>query len=155
MFAQFSLMLIRSVRSSDISRLVELMIAFAHYDGSSHEVKVDTVKLKEVLFADHPQLYSIVAEHEGKAVAFLNYYYSYSSFELKKCLWVEDVFVLDQHRRKGIGEALFRYVKQIANDESCANVEWLVRRDNQLGIKFYNKLKAKVDDGTIYVKWKI
>ena len=146
-------MIIRPVRRSDISSLVELMIAFAHYDGPENEVRVDANKLEEILFTQNPKLYSIVAEIDGVAVAFLNYYYSFSSFELKKCLWVEDVFVTDDHRRKGIGAALFKYVQAIAISEDCAKLEWLVRRDNRLGVDFYNQLKAHVDEGTIYVKW--
>lgn len=146
---------IRPVRRTDIPALVELMIAFARYDGSEDEINIDSKKLEEVLFSDQPEMYSIVAEEQGEVVAFLNYFYNYSSFELKKCIWVEDVFVSESARRKGLGDALFNYVKQEAKTSGCARVEWLVRRNNQLGIDFYNKIGAEVDDGTIYVKWKL
>lgn len=146
---------IRPVQRTDMSRLVKLMIAFARYDGSEGGINIDSEKLEEVLFSDKPELCSIVAEENGTVVAFLNYFYNYSSFELKKCIWIEDVFVEDTSRRKGLGEALFNYVKQEAKASDCARVEWLVRRNNQLGIDFYNKIGAEVDDGTIYVKWKL
>lgn len=148
-------MKVRPVTRTDISRLVELMIAFARYDGSAGEINIDSKKLEEVLFFEQPELYTIVGEEDGAVVAFLNYFYNYSSFELKKCIWVEDVFVSESARRKGIGDALFDYVRQEAKTSDCARVEWLVRRNNQSGIDFYNKLGAEVDDGTIYVKWKL
>ena len=146
---------IRPALRTDMQDLVELMIEFARYDGSEGEIKLDRDRLEEVLFTDDPKLYTIVIEESNKAIAFLNYYFSYSSFELKKCLWVEDVFVAEHARRKGFGDALFDYVRKVAKENDCIRVEWLVRKDNQLGIDFYNKLGASVDDDTIYVKWKL
>lgn len=148
-------MIIRPVLRTDIPKLKELMIAFAHFDDSESEIELDSAKLEEALFSDDPKLFTIVAEDNGEIVAFLNYLYSFSSFELKNCLWVEDVFVIEDARRKGLGDALFNYVKEEAKAFECTCVEWLVRRKNQLGIDFYNKLGAEVDDGTIYVKWKL
>ena len=85
----------------------------------------------------------------------LNYFYTFSSFQGTSCIWVEDVFIIEEARGKGFGVELFQAVKSIAEQQGCSIVEWLVRKDNERGRRFYDRLGAKVDEGTIYVKWNL
>lgn len=146
-------MMIRNVQEKDIPTLFYLMHAFAKFDDPDAQLTITQHQLKEAYFSKAPDLFALVVEVEHEVVGFLNYNFSISSFELKSCLWVEDVFILEEYRNKGVGQQLFEQVRQIASDKECVMVEWLVRRNNTKGIRFYEQLGAIVDPGTIYVKW--
>lgn len=146
-------MTIRNVQEEDMSEVFQLMHAFAKFDDPEYQLKITQDQLKDAYFSEKPDLFALVIEVEKVIVGFLNYNFSISSFELRYCLWVEDVFILEEFRSKGIGKQLFNHVRQIASDKECAMVEWMVRSNNTNGIKFYENIGAEVDPGTIYVKW--
>ncbi len=146
-------MTIRNVTENDISEVIILMQEFAFFDGSQNEIVIDAQKLLEAYSGKIPGLYGLVIEGPDGLVGFLNYFYTYSSFELSKCIWVEDVFIRESYRGKGLGRAVFKKVKSIAQEEGCSRVDWLVRKDNLSGISFYDSIGAKVDEDTIHVKW--
>lgn len=147
--------IIRFATPNDVDQLLALMLAFARFDGSEDEVTVTRDELIPILSDNESKLNSIVIEVDYKLVGFLNYFISYSSFSLSSCLWVEDVYIAESFRSRGLGQRLFYYVKEQAERLGCKKLEWLVRRNNSDGIAFYKKLGAKVDEGTIYVSWKI
>ena len=148
-------MKIRRVLRTDLSHLISMMSEFASFDGSDDEFEVGQEELIDLCFGDPPKMFCLVAEEGKNLVGFLNYFISYSSFEGKPSIWVEDVFIRETHRRIGLGTMFFSRVKEIAEDLGCVRLEWLVRKNNKSGIAFYEKLGAKVDDGTVYVKWSV
>lgn len=83
-----------------------------------------------------------VATDRGELVGYALYFYSYSSFLAKPTLYLEDLFVLEEHRKKGLGLALFlRCVDEAINHE-CGRMEWAVLSWNEKAIAFYEKLGA-------------
>lgn len=49
---------------------------------------------------------------------------TYSSFLALPTLYIEDVFVLSEHRRCGVGGALLRQAVALAHERGCGRVEW-------------------------------
>jgi GNAT superfamily N-acetyltransferase len=146
--------MVRDITREDIPEVIELMKAFAAYDGSTEHLTIDKESLEKAYFEDDPIiLRGILAIEGSEIVGFLNYYYTFSSYALKKCLWVEDAFILSDFRGQGIGRALFHYAKDIAEQNECIRLEWLVRSQNDLGRMFYSRLGASIDEKTIQVKW--
>lgn len=45
--------------------------------------------------------------------------------EMARCT---DLFVLTEHRNKGIGKALFGYLGKLANERDCGRLDWSVLR---------------------------
>lgn len=83
-----------------------------------------------------------VATDRGELVGYALYFYSYSSFLAKPTLYLEDLFVIEEHRKKGLGLALFlRCVDEAINHE-CGRMEWAVLSWNEKAIAFYEKLGA-------------
>lgn len=144
---------IRKIVPEDLPVMLDLMKAFSVFDGTTEELQITQERLSKAYFRQVPDLNAIVALMDEEVVGFMNYTFSFSSFELKYCLWVEDVYIRETYRRKGIGEALFEAAKQLAKEHDCARLEWLVRSSNTSGINFYKKINALVDPGTFYVKW--
>ena len=61
-------------------------------------------------------------------------------------LFLEDIYVRDQYRGKGIGKALLARVAAIAREENCFGVRWQVLDWNTPAIEFYKSLGAKFLD---------
>jgi len=61
--------------------------------------------------------------------------------EMGRTLHVEDLFVLPDHRRRGIWKMLFEYVKKPARDSGCARVDLNVLYWNTPAVEFYKKEK--------------
>ena len=68
---------------------------------------------------------------------------TYSSFLALPTLYLEDIFVLSEYRRHGIGLKLFRYCCAEARRRGCGRMEWVVLDWNKSAIRFYNRLGAK------------
>ena len=147
--------MIQALSASDITQFISLMQAFAEFDGSPDEFELTTEDIRKNWFGKRPKIHTLLKYDGAKAVGMLNYLYTFSSFQGKPCIWVEDVFIIDSHRGRGYGVELFHAVKEIAKQEACPRVEWLVRKNNDTGRRFYDRLGAKVNEGTIYVKWKV
>ncbi len=144
---------IRPVEQADLDSMLYLMSKFAEFDGSADQFIIEKNELGKAFFEDPKKLNALVVELENELIGFLNYHFTFSSFSLRSCLWVEDVFVLPSFRGEGIGEALFNNVRQIAVEKECLRLEWLVRNDNDKGKRFYHKIGATIDDSKIYVSW--
>jgi len=84
-----------------------------------------------------------MASERGKLVGYALYFYTYSSFLARPTLYLEDLFVLEEHRRKGLGFALFLRCIDEAVKQDCGRMEWAVLGWNKKAIGFYKKLGAR------------
>lgn len=145
--------MVRPVKQSEINILHSMMLEFAKFDGTEDEFSITPADLRKALFVGESKLKSVVVEFGGHIVGFLNYFLSFGSFHLDPTIWVEDVYIKESFRGEGLGKQLFAYIRDVAKEENISKVEWLVRKDNQDGIRFYERIGAHVYDNTFYVKW--
>jgi len=96
------------------------------------------------LFGAHPAAEAILAEENGTAVGFALFFTTYSTFLTKPGLWLEDLFVLEAHRHRGIGRALLTEVRRIAESRGAGRLEWSVLDWNSNAIAFYERFGAAV-----------
>ena len=147
--------MIRSLLASDIPQFIELMRAFAEFDGSTNELEISEEAISANWLSHNPKIHTLLKIVDDKPIGLINYFFTFSSFQMKSCIWVEDAFILEPFRGKGFGIELFAAIKKVAIEKQCARVEWLVRKDNTGGRRFYDRLGARVDEETIYVKWRV
>jgi GNAT superfamily N-acetyltransferase len=72
------------------------------------------------------------------------YYETFSSFIAKPCLWLDDLFVYESHRSKGIGLALVQHLCRVAHELGCGRIDWVVAESNAKGKEFYSRLGASI-----------
>jgi GNAT superfamily N-acetyltransferase len=89
---------------------------------------------------------ALVEEDGGEISAFALYFHNYSTFLCKPGLYLEDLFVLPEHRRKGYGSALLRHLAKVALARGCGRFEWSVLEWNEPAIAFYRSLGARMLD---------
>lgn len=135
---------LRPATPADVLVLFNLIKALAEYEKLSHAVTGNPKALKEHIFGSRPYAEAILAEYTGEAVGFALFFYNYSTFLTKPGIYLEDLFVLPQYRRKGIGKAMLSYLANLALERGCGRLEWSVLDWNTDAIAFYESMGADV-----------
>ena len=130
---------VRAARPEDLARVWELVLQLAAYERMTHFVTGTREQLGKLLFGDGETLAARVAEHAGRIVGYTLFYVRYSSFRVRRRLWLEDLFVEPAARGTGAGLALMRDLASIALERGCDRVDWDVLDWNQLAIDFYHR----------------
>jgi GNAT superfamily N-acetyltransferase len=139
-------LIVRFAEPTDYSVLFKLIQGLAEYEKLSHAVTGNALELKEHLFGSHRYVEAILAESAGQAVGFALFFHNYSTFLTKPGIYLEDLFVLPEYRRKGIGKALLTKVAQIALERDCGRLEWSVLDWNESAQEFYRSMGASILD---------
>ena len=137
---------IRPATPADVETLFELIRALAEYEKLSHAVVGTSSSLREHLFGDKPYAEAIVAEWEDKKAGFALFFYNYSTFLTKPGIYLEDLFVLPEYRRRGIGKAMLIYLARLGLAKGVGRFEWSVLDWNESAITFYQKMGAQILD---------
>lgn len=135
---------IRPAKPEDVSTIFALIKALAEYERLSHEVTGNSATLKQHLFGDRAYIEAILAEWEGKVVGFSLFFCNYSTFLTRPGLYLEDLFVLPDYRRRGIGKKMFQYLAKLAVDRQYGRFEWSVLEWNEPAILFYKSMGAEI-----------
>ena len=135
---------IRPAKPSDATAIFALIQALAEYEKLAHAVTGSVEALQEHLFKESPHAEAVVALWEETPVGFALFFTNYSTFLTKPGIYLEDIFVLPDYRRRGIGKALLTTVAQIAAKRGAGRLEWSVLDWNEPAIAFYQSLGASV-----------
>jgi GNAT superfamily N-acetyltransferase len=129
---------------ADVPVIFDLIKALAEYEQLSHAVTGSIEALEKDLFGDRPVAEVILAEWSGEIVGFALFFTNYSTFLTKSGIYLEDLFVLPEYRRRGIGKAFFHYLARLANERNAGRLEWSVLDWNESAINFYRQMGASL-----------
>jgi GNAT superfamily N-acetyltransferase len=139
-------LILRFAEPADSEVLFQLIKELAEYEKLSHAVTGNVAALKEHLFGSPKYIEAILAEYQGQPVGFALFFHNYSTFLTKPGIYLEDLFVLPEYRRKGIGKALLIKLAQIAVERNCGRLEWSVLDWNEPAQAFYRRMGATILD---------
>jgi len=140
------LLILRSATPADVPVLFRLIQALAEYEKLSHAVTGNAEALSEHLFGTHPYAEAVLAEYAGQPAGFALFFSNYSTFLTQPGIYLEDLFILPEYRRQGIGKAMLSYLAQLAVERGCGRLEWSVLDWNEPAIAFYRRMGASVLD---------
>jgi GNAT superfamily N-acetyltransferase len=121
-----------------------LIEELARFERLEHQLKGSPEELGAQLFGDPPGAEAIVAEHEGRIVGYAIFFSTFSSFLTRRGVWLEDLFVTERERGRGIGKALLGGVARVAERRGAGRFEWAVLDWNTRAIAFYRAVGATV-----------
>ena len=130
---------IRFAQPEDAETVYRLVVDLAVYEKLSHEVVSTPEDFRRALTGPNPMVEVFLAEISGKPVGFALFFQTFSTFVGRPGIYLEDLFVLPEYRRKGIATALLQELFRIARERDCGRVEWSVLDWNEPAIKFYTK----------------
>lgn len=135
---------LRLATPDDAIVVFQLIQALAEYEKLSHTVTGSADALKKHLSGSPSTVEAVLAEVEGKAVGFALFFQNYSTFLTQPGIYLEDLFILPEYRRQGIGKALITYLAELAVSRECGRLEWTVLDWNQPAIEFYQQIGAEI-----------
>jgi GNAT superfamily N-acetyltransferase len=119
----------------------------AAFDKCLDRLEVTPQTLESALFGSPPLMGTLLAEVETKPVGFATYYFTFSTYMARRCLWLDDLYVDEDCRGRGVGTRLLRAVADVAADQGCGRLEWIAGVANVKAIGFYERMGADVTHG--------
>jgi GNAT superfamily N-acetyltransferase len=140
----------RPAEEKDIALLLKFIRALAEYEHMLDQVVADEKTLADWLF-DKRVAEAFFAMEGETEVGFALYFHNFSTFLGRGGIYLEDLFVLPEHRGKGYGKAILAHLAQIARERGCGRLEWACLDWNKPSIDFYLSLGAKpMNEWTVY-----
>lgn len=134
---------IRAAKPADAAIIYSFICDLAEGEYLRDQVKATPETLGQHLFGKAPAAQALIAEFSGKPRGFALFYPTFSSFEARRGLWLEDFYVEPGAQGLGLGVALFAELARIAVDNDCTRLEWTVLGANEAFRRFYRALGAK------------
>jgi len=142
---------IRPATEADVELVFDLICELATYEKLRDEVVGTPEILRASLFDRGDAEALIVESADGEAVGYAIFYTSFSTFECRSGIWLEDVYVRPEHRRGGIGLQILEHLAALALERGHVRLEWCALTWNEPALNFYAKLgAARLDDWLIH-----
>lgn len=133
---------ITEARPGDEADICRLIHALALYEKAPEQCTATGEQIREQLFCKAPTAHAYVARCEGEVVAFALYFLSFSTWLACPGLYLEDLFVLPDYRKLGIGRALLRRLARLCVVKGYGRMEWACLEWNELAKAQYRKIGA-------------
>lgn len=129
-------------KKEDLEQILELIKELAIHENMLEDVKC-SVKDLEQSFFENNYAKALSLKVDGKIIGYAMYFYTFSSFWGLGGLYLEDIYIQKDYRKKGYAKAVFKYLAKICKEKNLKRLEWVCLNDNDLGINFYTALNAR------------
>ena len=138
---------LRSATPADVPVILRGIRALAEYERLAHECVATEVLLRETLFGPNPVAEVLLAFDGETPAGYALWFRTYSTFLARPGLYLEDLFVYPEFRRRGLGRWLLVHLARIAVERGYGRMEWMVLDWNENALRFYRSLGAATVDG--------
>ncbi|MBO0834989.1 MAG: GNAT family N-acetyltransferase [Actinobacteria bacterium] len=143
--------MVRPARPDDVPAIYQMIIDLARYERSLPEVTGTEQDLAQALFGPAPAIFAHVAEHDGRPGGFALWYLSYSTWQGRHGIYLEDLYVEPALRRLGYGRQLLAELAGLCVQRGYGRLEWAVLDWNSPALDFYAALGAvPMDDWSVH-----
>ena len=138
---------IRPATEEDVQLLFDLILELAAYEKMADEVAGDAEVLRRSLFEQCAAEALLLETADGEAVGYAIFFTTFSTFECRSGIWLEDVYVRPEHRRGGIGRLVMEHLANLALDRGHVRLDWVALEWNEPALNFYEQIGARrLDD---------
>jgi GNAT superfamily N-acetyltransferase len=138
---------IRPATEGDVQLLFDLILELAAYEKMADEVVGDAEVLRRSLFEQRAAEALLLETADGEAVGYAIFFTTFSTFECRSGIWLEDVYVRPEHRRGGIGRLVMEHLANLALDRGHVRLDWVALEWNEPALNFYEQIGARrLDD---------
>jgi len=132
---------IRPAAEQDAPILLSLIKELAVFEKLADKVFNSEDAVRETLFGPKAYAEAEIAYWDDEPAGMVIFFHNYSTFLGKPGLYIEDLFVREKFRGRGIGKALFLECARLAKERNCGRMEWVVLDWNPARV-FYEKMGA-------------
>lgn len=144
---------IRPALAADVPVVLQLVNELATYEREPDAVLATEGDLHAALFGDDAVARCHVALHDDQVVGFALWYRTFSTWQGKPGLWLEDLYMRPQARGTGLGKALLVELAQICVVQGWSRFEWWVLDWNTPAQEFYRSMGARPQDA--WTVWRV
>ena len=135
-------MRIRAATEADAELLFSLILELASYEKLADEVRGDPEVLRRSLF-EQRAAEALLVEDGEEAIGYAIFFTTFSTFECRSGIWLEDVYVRPDRRRDGIGQVVLEHLAALALERGHVRLDWCALAWNEPALRFYEKLGAR------------
>jgi GNAT superfamily N-acetyltransferase len=135
---------IREANRGDVPAILALVKDLARYEREPDAVTATEDDFLRHGFGERPFFRALMAEWDGATAGFALYFFGFSTWTGGPTLFLEDLFVRPEQRKKRIGISLMKRLAQEATENGCTRFVWQVLDWNEPAIRFYESLGARV-----------
>ena len=136
---------IEFARREDVPLILELIRELAEYEHEAESARATAGQLEAGLFGERPAVEAVIARVDGEAAGWALWFQNFSTWTGKPGLWLEDLFVRPEYRRRGVGRALLVFLARLCVERDYRRFEWSVLDWNEPALEFYRALGAEAE----------
>jgi GNAT superfamily N-acetyltransferase len=145
---------IENADERDVPQIIRLVREFAEYEKLLEFCEVTEEKLCAAMFGERSCVEGLMAfDSENKTIGYALFYENFASFRGQRGVYLEDLYVVPEMRKAGVGLALIKHLAKLAKERGCERMDWLVLTWNEPAIRFYELLGADIDESERH--WKL
>jgi GNAT superfamily N-acetyltransferase len=133
---------LRPAKEEDVPVILNFILELAEFEGARDQIRSTEEGLRDVLFKRHITD-ALIAELDGIPIGFAIWAYSFSTFTGKPTLYLDDLYVQERYRGRGIGSRIFSHIAGIAYEKDCGRMDWYCMETNVSGKEYYHKMGAE------------
>lgn len=134
---------IREAIREDAATLLGFIRELAIYEKAEHEVAATAETIEESIFGDKSVTRALICEQDGTPIGMAIWFFSYSTWQARNGLYLEDLYVTPKARGLGAGKAMLKRLAEIALENNCGRFEWSVLDWNEPAIRVYEAVGAE------------
>jgi ribosomal protein S18 acetylase RimI-like enzyme len=141
---------VRQIQVGDKSAWQELYFAYLKFYETSPS-DVNSELLWDRLTNSEPQIQALVAEANGVVIGIVHFHYQLSTWSETSHCYLEDLYVAEGARGKGVAKALIQQVQELTIKQGCTELFWITKESNSIARKLYDQV-ANLSDFIRYEK---
>lgn len=140
-------LLIRKAQSGDEATVLRLVRDLATYEREPDAVRATEASIRASLFVPGGLVHAFIAEIDGAPIGLALWFLTFSTWTGRPSLYLEDLFVDEAARGRGVARMLFRRLAREAKARNCARIDWAVLDWNVEAMAFYERIGARRQSG--------
>jgi ribosomal protein S18 acetylase RimI-like enzyme len=144
---------IREAIESDVPTILRLLSDFAAFENLSEYLTIGEAELYNAMFGPSSFVEGLVCDVGGETAGFAIFYPRFSSFRGQTGYYLEDIYIDDAHRGRGLGEKLLQAIARKGKSRGFERIDFQVLEWNFAAIEFYKSLGAVLDDQDKHFKF--
>ena len=115
----------------------------AEFEDEEDLLETRPKNIRAALDRTHPYFVGLIASCQEEDMGMAICWPVYNSWSGKRSVWLDDLYILESGRGRGLGRGLIREVANLTISRRCDRLEWIVARENTKAIGFYQKIGAR------------
>ncbi|WP_223598543.1 GNAT family N-acetyltransferase [Chryseobacterium sp. GVT01B] len=136
-------MKIRFAEEKDLTSIIELCKAHAHYERSSFKEENKKKLLSKHILNPDSNIKCLIAESDTEIIGYATFFKQFSTWDVGYYIYVDCLFLKDSARGKGTGKQIMELIRVFSKEEGCSVIQWQTPNFNTRAIKFYSQLGAE------------